>query len=329
MIVDETSFELKKAESKDISVDFFAPEKFAGETYAGRIIVDAGSVRKVISTIIDIKNRQALFDIKLMLKKDAITQDEDAQADIALYNLGTLKPVDVDLFYSIRDFDGNDLAYKEETFAVKEQKLINSILALPNNIEPGNYIFYSKLTYNNQTAVSSSLLTVMPRETKKLEPTIIQKLVKKAPQVSTTAIIILVTLVWSLLLLRMYYIYDKKDRIALFSKEKTMGGQKDDEISKLQRRIEEWKTAGYDTALLELDIKALEDESLGNMMGKLREWKNKGYDTVVLEEEIKSIYSKNDLSQDINRLESKIQRWKKKGYDTSFLEDELKSLKDD
>ena len=55
----------------------------------------------------------------------------------------------------------------EETFAVNEQKLVNAKLRLPSDIKPGNYLLYAKVTYNNQTAVSSSIITVAEKTLEK------------------------------------------------------------------------------------------------------------------------------------------------------------------
>ncbi|MBI3027409.1 hypothetical protein HYY70_04800, partial [Candidatus Woesearchaeota archaeon] len=179
LIINEPVFKLKPKEKKEIRIDLFAPEKFAGETYAGRLIFDAGLVKKTINVIIDIKRRQALFDIKVFIKDAIISQGDFAEADILLHNLGNLKPVDVTLFYSIRDFNGNDLTYDEETFAVESKKQINRKLRLPSDIQPGDYLFYSRLIYNNQTAVSSSLLTVTPLQLKAQKLTINQESINR------------------------------------------------------------------------------------------------------------------------------------------------------
>jgi hypothetical protein len=277
------------------------------------------------------------------------------EADIEMYNLGTLKPVDVTLFVSIRDFDGNDLFSREETFAVNEQKLVHKRLMLPKDIQPGNYLVYSKLTHDGTVAVSSRLLTVIPKELKESKLAIIQKAVKKFSGISIAIILVLVLLSGFLYLQRKQKITikvpkervietkegqvqiilekpeaikvaEKVERLAKEKPAEIIISEKEIEISKLLKQIEEWKKLGYDTTILELEIKALEDETLRGLIKQLKEWKSKGYNTLILEEKIKSIYSYGKKSQDIGQLENKIQEWKRKGYNTLVLEERLNRL---
>ena len=68
--------------------------------------------------------------------------------------------------------------------------------------------------------------------------------------------------------------------------------EKELEIRKISSQIEGWEKKGYDSTMLELEIKALEDKELGKQIEKLKEWKSKGYNTFILEEKIKNNYKK-------------------------------------
>lgn len=321
LIINEPSFTLKPNEIKELRLDIFAPSKFAPDAYTGRIAFEAGEIKKTINVIIDIKVRQALFDIKIMPKKTTISEDESAEADIILYNLGTLKPVDVILFYSIKDLFGNDLVYEQETFAVKEQKLVSRKLKLPQGITPGSYLFYSKLTYNNQTAVSSSLLTVIPRELKESKQAAIQIPAGKFLLYLLPMLLVVLALAAAFYIKRSRQITVKipKERhvetgegqLQIFLEEQNEVGkvvetisfppkqkpakaakrkyQGKKEIKNLLDKINYWKKQGYDTSLLELEIKALENKKLRNTVEKIKDWKKKGYNTLILEEELKNL----------------------------------------
>ncbi len=322
VIINEQSFTLKPNESKMIRLDAFAPENHAPGTYAGRISFDAGFVRKIINVIIDIKQRQALFDIKVVPKKTTISPDENAEADIILYNLGTLKPVDVIVFYSLRDLDGNDLAYGEETVAVREQTLLNRKLRLPENIKPANYLFYSRLSYSNQTAVSSSLLTVIRRESKASEPKATQKSINQIPIYLSFILLAALAIAAGL---TAFYLKRNQQITVKVPKERSQETQEKeiqivledenevgkiietisflpkqkpgrtakrvpegkDKTRKLLSQIKHWKKQGYDTSLLELEIKALKNTQLTNETQKIKDWKRKGYNTLMLEEELR------------------------------------------
>ena len=99
------------------------------------------------------------------------------------------------------------------------------------------------------------------------------------------------------------------------------------ELREITDRLKEWRRKGYDTSMLEFEIKALDNKESKELIEKLKEWKRKGYNTIALEEKIRGVYGDNKKLQDMAELEGKIQEWKKKGYNTSLLEDKLRSLK--
>jgi hypothetical protein len=118
------------------------------------------------------------------------------------------------------------------------------------------------------------------------------------------------------------------ETVEVLAKEKfkKITSEKEIQIRKLLKQIEEWKRLGYDTTILELEIRALDDKELNKLIKRLKEWNDKGYDTLILEEKIKSIY-KDGKKLDIVKLENKIQEWKKKGYNALLIEEKLKRLK--
>jgi hypothetical protein len=164
--VSEESFVLKKAGSKTLVVAFTALDEGVADVYTGRLILEAGGIRKAVLLIMEVKEKRPLFDIYVNLAEVPVevTPGGEVRADILLYNFGDVRPVDVMLFYSLRDFDGNDILFKYDTLAVQEQEQVVRKVRVPADIEPGFYVFYSRVEYGNETASSSGLIKVVKPE---------------------------------------------------------------------------------------------------------------------------------------------------------------------
>jgi len=77
-----------------------------------------------------------------------------------LINIGD-EPINANLYYAIRDLDGNIISFNDEALRVSDELSIIRKLKVPENIKEGNYIFYVKATYNGNIAISSDLFNVL------------------------------------------------------------------------------------------------------------------------------------------------------------------------
>ncbi len=169
-LTDSVVSSLQVGEQKLIGVAFTASLDKLPDVYSGILSVTAGNIEKRVIVIVEVKKLAPLFDIKVELdnRYEKVFPGQEVPADIILYNFGDLKPVDVNLHYSIRDLDGNDITFKDETVAVDEQRLIKVNLTIPDDAELGNYLYYGRIVYNgNAEASSSALLEVIPRVERK------------------------------------------------------------------------------------------------------------------------------------------------------------------
>lgn len=157
---------LKPGEEKAITAALSSALSTSPGIYSGTITLSAGRIIRKVLAVIEVKQLKPLFDIKVELVRNysiPVYPGQEVEADIIMYNIGDLKPVDVNLFYSIRNLAGEDIAIKDETLAVNEQQQIRRSLVIPNDIQPGNYLFYGKIIYdNNAQASSSSLIKIIP-----------------------------------------------------------------------------------------------------------------------------------------------------------------------
>lgn len=331
--ISEESFRLKAGDSKIVRIDVYAPDKQKAAVYTGKLIVKADGLEKIINVIIEVKEKEALFDIKVDLdeKFEKVFPGTEVEANIVLYNLGTLKPVDVELYYSIRDMEGNDIIYESETFAVYEQKLVKRKLRIPEELKSGYYLFYGRIIYGSATvAASSSLIEVVEREE------------KPAPKKLIWGILIffiLGAIVFGFIYRREIHevlLFERrKERIKVIRLEKSLDQIADliklkefTKVDSLHKKVKEgylsWpkrlkiKHPGLKKKIIELEIKKkLEEEAKERRKERIKP-------PIVRIKPRKVKISKLDIER--KKLLGKIKSWKNKGYDITLLEEELESL---
>ena len=166
LFVPENELILDVDEEREIALVFTASEDKEPKAYTGRLIIEGGLRERTVGIIVNVEERKALFDVKVFIPDGykEVRAGQEVESDIAIYNLGTLMPVDVEMYYSLRDMGGNDIIIKHETFAVGEQKLMKVRLDVPSETKKGYYLVYAKLVYKDSIATSSDIFEVVEFE---------------------------------------------------------------------------------------------------------------------------------------------------------------------
>jgi len=151
---------IKAGESKTIGIDFAAKEDEVADLYLGKIIVSGAGIKKAVSIILEVKERNPLFDIKTEILNKVVRPGEKVKATIRIINMGDLKHIDAVLYTAIRNLDGDIIDYKDESIAIEKELSINRSMNAPN-LANGKYIFYSRVSYGNISASSSEVFELL------------------------------------------------------------------------------------------------------------------------------------------------------------------------
>jgi len=184
---------LEPNEKKLITLDITAPEDI--DLYDGKILIKSDLFSKLVNILVEVKSRTALFDILIKLDKQNVKKGDYIEGTIDLINIAD-RSIDVNLFYSIRDLDGNTISFNEETLKISDKLSIIRKLKVPENIKSGKYIFYVKVTYNGDVAISSDLFNVLEKPFRAIK--------YESPLIAVFTILIIILIILTIFNLRRY-----------------------------------------------------------------------------------------------------------------------------
>lgn len=168
LLVGEENFELKSGEEKIITLDFSASSEQTPGIYTDRLIIEGGGVKKIVRIIAEVSSKKAMFDVFVNLNesyrsiKSRITMN--VVSNIQIINFGDLKPIDIVIYYAVKDMDGRVISFREETMAINDSLNLTRSLNLPMYTGEGDYIFYSSVDYNGTSALGSDFFKVYGKE---------------------------------------------------------------------------------------------------------------------------------------------------------------------
>lgn len=158
-----TDFTLGKGEEKTIPLFFSIAEDQVPNLYAKKISVTSGSQRKDIPVLIEIESSTPLFDVNLEILEEfsEVKPSEDLLAQVTIFNLGSDKGrFDVNVTFIVEDLAGKTIAEEKETLSVETQTTFVKRFPIPNDIQPGTYVFYVRVQSGESIGSSKALFVV-------------------------------------------------------------------------------------------------------------------------------------------------------------------------
>lgn len=141
-------------------MDIFATLDTRPGTYIGKLILDdASGTDKMISVIINVRERSSLFDIIVSVPPayESVTPGATLLVQIDLENIGLRgDPVDVPLTVTVLDPDGHDVIESiRKTVAVSTSYSTVQELSIPKDAPEGLYIVKGAITYGDNVTVEA------------------------------------------------------------------------------------------------------------------------------------------------------------------------------
>ena len=138
-----------------LRLDIYVSETRLSDVYVGKInFVSKTAGTREVRTILDIKEKGALFDIRTTVLKKYVNPGGRVRANVTIVNMGDLRNFDASLEYKIVDFENNSYSLKKEDFAINQTYFNILFLEIPKDLPVGKYLFYAKVYYEDVSASS-------------------------------------------------------------------------------------------------------------------------------------------------------------------------------
>jgi len=154
---------LLQGEEKEIAIIFTAPEDMTPDIYPFKIILRSIlGFEKKLNGIVEVESAKPLFDvdIEVLPQYKSVFPGEEIFLEVSLFNIRGFGRVDVNLEYSIKDFEGKLITSEQETVAIETQAKFSRDLSIPSDTQPGTYIASVKVTFEDSVGISSDLFEV-------------------------------------------------------------------------------------------------------------------------------------------------------------------------
>lgn len=190
--LEQDSFSLKAFQNKIFKVIFDATgEDIEAGVYNGKIIFNAGAIKKEVLVIVEVETKKVIFDIKIGIPSEykrislapatfegAIRTKEEGLQDVSvnidIYDLKGVEKIDIHMTYQIRGTEGNIIVSEEEDINVRGDISFTRRLPLPRDVGPGQYIFIVIAKSGDLVETASDVFEVVSIELlAPLAPTII------------------------------------------------------------------------------------------------------------------------------------------------------------
>lgn len=153
----EENFSLSPGRSKEITIDFTAPERTIPGQYFGYIVVKSQHLKKSLPVVLDIQGINLEFDVILNLSKgyEVVKPGKNVKVNILLSNIKDLKEVNASMYYAIKDYSGMVYNFSEEEVDFFSTLNLERELQVPEISPEGKYLFYVRVSDDKNIAIDS------------------------------------------------------------------------------------------------------------------------------------------------------------------------------
>lgn len=123
-------------------------------TYIGWVVSKSIEIGQAINNPFGIKDGVPLFHILMGVVNKEFKAGDNIEATIRIINIGDLEHIDVLLHYAIKDSEGKTLLFKEESITIEGEFEVSRDLEIPKGLQEGEYLFYSKVSYEDSVATN-------------------------------------------------------------------------------------------------------------------------------------------------------------------------------
>ncbi|MFO8015686.1 MAG: Ig domain-containing protein [Candidatus Woesearchaeota archaeon] len=160
----EEEFLLPAGMSNEINIRFSSSEDTRPGVYRGHIFIEAvprpatgDSIFMRVPVTVEVESRDLLFDasVEIPPRYREILPGEKVRATVTIFNLKSIRPVELNVDYIIKDSHGNIISREKETMSVGDQVSYTKEMFVPEGAKEGSYIFIVQTRYGESFSTTS------------------------------------------------------------------------------------------------------------------------------------------------------------------------------
>lgn len=158
------NFSLDKGDSKVITIDFSVGRYVSPGEYFGALLISSSFSNSVmqIPIVIDVNPYVLGFKVNVTVPESYknVNPGKEIIANISISNLKDPPNSPVHLYYAVKDFSGNIYNYSFSNLTLSNNLNLVKSLKIPLAANPGNYLFYARVSLENESAIDSDAFQV-------------------------------------------------------------------------------------------------------------------------------------------------------------------------
>ena len=157
----ESVFYLTEGEEKKVEVLFNTDGKPVG-VYHGKLIVKKNDQEVILPIIFEIESRELLFDnlIHVAPEYSDVYAGGKLVVENKIFNLENIGKKTVEVTYRVSDFNENTIFEENEMMIIDNQILSTKIIAIPEGVAGGKYVYSITTRYMNSVGTSSYIFEI-------------------------------------------------------------------------------------------------------------------------------------------------------------------------
>ncbi|MEM4245543.1 MAG: hypothetical protein QXR60_05065, partial [Candidatus Nanoarchaeia archaeon] len=163
--ISEPKFTLPLGDVKDIKLSFYAPANVDPGVYVGRVDFNSETIQDSVYAVVEVESKKVVSDVSINIPDQFrnIEPGKDLLFNVRLFNF-VKTPADVDVFYEVRDFNG-DIVYEDsEKIYLESEASFSKSVVLPSKVAAGDYVVTAKIVNGPSVGTSAALFSVLNLE---------------------------------------------------------------------------------------------------------------------------------------------------------------------
>ncbi len=157
---------LESKSTEKIRINVYSKEDEQPGLYEGEINIksDDGKENIIVVMTIRVLEKSHLFDSKIEIEKYDILKGNFITSYIDIFNLIDSGPMILNIYYAIKNKEGIMVLFNEESIEIEKETSLKKSLEIPENIDSGEYFFYTNISYGNFSSISKEKFNVMEKQ---------------------------------------------------------------------------------------------------------------------------------------------------------------------